>query len=574
MAQPSDLLCQPLIDQTRRAIQEKGASLVRQAGFVYQLNLRDGGPQGNFTLDLRHGSGSLQQGVDPRADVTFHILDADLAALGKGTLSVSNALRHGRLDIKGDQLATQVLMEVLERIQREYSPDYEPPKIISDDSARRWRIGAVLCFLLVVVLCIIIVNPFEVSRGSGGPREMEIVAHMSESNLQKLGNGVVKKLQKFTTMAFKQLFPWKESMGFESKPSDVLIAGSMGSGTTWLSHILHGLRVDGSLDFEDLNQVVTWYDVLGSKKGPEMLASQERMELEPRILKSHHVHAAAVANVRYVVLMRDPQEVLFAQHRLFCNGTWARLAGLKPNDVPVGLYASAFFARVNANDVWYHILSWYKCCWSDPQVAWVTYEDLLDDLSGQIRRLARFLLPNLPGSEILKKIVAQSSRDFMLQHQSKFDNHLLLEPLTAFKEKDGSTPRLPRVLPREEVEVDKRIVELCDVRWSRIVTPKTGFDSYAEMRAAIRARAAPSYGAGPLDLSSTVSGMPLSVIIFLLSVGLFAAAISFQPQLCRSVAIRLRILASAYYRWAMSQFSNSKKMDPDTVQTTRSGFVV
>ena len=116
-------------------------------------------------------------------------------------------------------------------------------------------------------------------------------------------------------------------------------------------------------------------------------------------------------------------------------------------------------------DVWYHILSWYKCCWSDPQarpvpvpccscsfcgvlprgspccfrfqVAWVTYEDCrqrsLDTTTSpcqarifsmtcrdsrladngtdgnaavvpalleshpRIRRLARFLLPNLPG---------------------------------------------------------------------------------------------------------------------------------------------------------------------------------
>ena len=114
MAQPPGLLCQPLIDETRRAIQEKGVSLVRQAGFVYQFDLRDGGPQGSFTLDLKHGAGALRQGVDPNPDVTFSILDADLASLGKGTLSISNALRHGRLDIKGDQLASQVLSEVLE----------------------------------------------------------------------------------------------------------------------------------------------------------------------------------------------------------------------------------------------------------------------------------------------------------------------------------------------------------------------------------------------------------------------------------------------------------------------------
>ncbi|CAE7764628.1 SCP2, partial [Symbiodinium pilosum] len=330
MAQPPGLLCQPLIDETRRAIQEKGVSLVRQAGFVYQFDLRDGGPQGSFTLDLKHGAGALRQGVDPNPDVTFSILDADLASLGKGTLSISNALRHGRLDIKGDQLASQVLSEVLERIRREYAPDYEPPTVNSDESARRWRMGAICCCLLLVLLCIIIVNPAEVRRSSGGPRELEMVAHMAEGSLQKLSNGVVKKFQRFTYKAFGELLPFQESMGLEARASDVLVAGSMGAGTTWLSHILHGLRTDGSLDFDDLNQVfqrrkvVAWYDALGSKRGPEMLAGQQ--ELEPRIFKSHHVHSSAPKRMRYVVLMRDPFQVLLAQHRLFCNGTWARLA--------------------------------------------------------------------------------------------------------------------------------------------------------------------------------------------------------------------------------------------------------
>ena len=192
--------------------------------FVYQFNLRNG-PQ--FTLDLKHGKGSLQPGVDPRADVIFSILDADLAALGGGTLSVTNALRHGRLEIKGDQLASQVLSEVLERIRREYDPEYAPPDVVSDDTARRWRIGAAVCCLLVVALCIVVVNPAQVKATSGGPRELEVVAHMAEGSLQKISNGAVKKLQMFTSRAFSELMPWKSSLGFTPTASDVLVAGSI-----------------------------------------------------------------------------------------------------------------------------------------------------------------------------------------------------------------------------------------------------------------------------------------------------------------------------------------------------------
>ena len=55
------------------------------------------------------------------------------------------------------------------------------------------------------------------------------------------------------------------------------------------------------------SEVVAWYDALGSKRGPEMLAGQQ--ELEPRIFKSHHVHSSAPKSMRYVVLMRDPFQV-------------------------------------------------------------------------------------------------------------------------------------------------------------------------------------------------------------------------------------------------------------------------
>ena len=91
-------------------------------------------------------------------------------------------------------------------------------------------------------------------------------------SLQKLSNGVVKKFQRFTYKAFGELLPFQESMGLEARASDVLVAGSMGAGTTWLSHILHGLRTDGSLDFDDLNQVfqrrkVTFCFVLRQEPG-------------------------------------------------------------------------------------------------------------------------------------------------------------------------------------------------------------------------------------------------------------------------------------------------------------------
>eukprot|EP00913_Durusdinium_trenchii_P014560 g13659.t1 len=49
-------------------------------------------------------------------------------------------------------------------------------------------------------------------------------------------------------------------------------------------------------------------------------------------------------------------------------------------------------------------------------------EDFVDDPASQIRMLGKFL-QHPPGAELLKKLVHQSSRSFMLEHESKFDCH-------------------------------------------------------------------------------------------------------------------------------------------------------
>ena len=73
-------------------------------GFVYQIHIKSAGNQlalGDFTLDLKHGSGFLRPGMDSQADMFLSINDDDLVAMSQGKLSTFNALRDGRLTIKG-----------------------------------------------------------------------------------------------------------------------------------------------------------------------------------------------------------------------------------------------------------------------------------------------------------------------------------------------------------------------------------------------------------------------------------------------------------------------------------------
>ena len=49
-------------------------------------------------------------------------------------------------------------------------------------------------------------------------------------------------------------------LAFQPRPSDVIISPYGKSGTTWIQHIVHGLRTRGSLDFEEISNVVPWIE--------------------------------------------------------------------------------------------------------------------------------------------------------------------------------------------------------------------------------------------------------------------------------------------------------------------------
>ena len=59
------------------------------------------------------------------------------------------------------------------------------------------------------------------------------------------------------------LFPpitFERGKSFQPRPSDVIITPWSKSGTTWLQQIVHSLRTDGDMDFDDISRVVPWVE--------------------------------------------------------------------------------------------------------------------------------------------------------------------------------------------------------------------------------------------------------------------------------------------------------------------------
>ena len=385
----------------------------------------------------------------------------------------------------------------------------------------------------------------------------------------------MRKIDSFTAEAYSHLSNHKGSKAQQQaplvKPSDVFLVGVPGSGSIWLSHILHGLRSDGSMSFEDILEVVAWYETLGVRN-----TLPEQQGLAPRLFLSHRYFQNLPSNLRYVVLMRDPLQVLQSQYALFCNSSWTELAGVKRGEMTLNLFTAAIFARTNRNEIWNYIVDWYKCCWTKPEAFWITYEDFLEDPATQIRKLGKFLLADAPGPDVIKKVVQQSSRDYMMQYESKFDKHKLMDSLPLFQYKDGSRAHLPRIRDDASLEVHPKLLELMEVRWHRIVGPVTGFQSYADMRRAIQQRQVHAVSGSLESWMPRSHGMSHLLFAMLLFCGLSLAFIGLQPTLTRSLITRLQILSRSQYRRMMSHFMESKKMDPEVKAgpTSAGGFIV
>lgn len=100
--------------------------------------------------------------------------------------------------------------------------------------------------------------------------------------------------------------------------------------------------------------------------------------------------------------------------------------GIDPDGLPMEEFASSIFAGVSqAGQIWHHYLGWWAQR-HNPNVLWVFFEDLKDDLTGQIKRIADFIAVD-QDPELLAVAEAQSTYSFMSEHNSQFDDHFVFD---------------------------------------------------------------------------------------------------------------------------------------------------
>jgi hypothetical protein len=271
-------------------------------------------------------------------------------------------------------------------------------------------------------------------------------------------------------------------LGFQCRPTDVVISPFGKCGTTWLQQIVHSLRTRGDLDFDDISRVVPWLET-STDLGLDLDAEQRA---EPRAFKSHLPWMAVPKGGRYIVSLRDPRDALVSMYR-FLEGWF-----FEPGSIAIEDFArNRFMKRDDGQDYWTHLVSWWEQR-DNPAVLLLTYEGMKADLAGTVRRVAAFIEIALD-AELEAIAVDQASLESMTRHKDRYDDLLMRVrseevaglPLgsDSAKVRVGAVGSFSRELPAA-------IVDELDAVWREVVTPRFGATSYAELVADQKAQSA------------------------------------------------------------------------------------
>jgi len=269
------------------------------------------------------------------------------------------------------------------------------------------------------------------------------------------------------------------ALDFRPRPSDVIIATYPKAGTTWMQQIVHGLRTEGDMDFDEITAVVPWIET-AYDMGLDLEADHKG---QPRAFKSHWSGEQVPPGCRYICIIRDPYDTMVSFYN-FLNGWF-----LEPGAVSADEFTEFIIRREDPmRDYWAHLKTWWARR-KEPRVLLLAFEDLIEDLSGNVRRVADFI--GLGGNEPAIGIaIRQAGYDFMKAHERQFDDHLVTEARNQAcglpRDAGSSKIKSGKVGAHKDVLSDATRTRLDQV-WACEIEAVLGLRDYDDLRRALRA---------------------------------------------------------------------------------------
>lgn len=234
-----------------------------------------------------------------------------------------------------------------------------------------------------------------------------------------------KKSREFQNHHFDSTI-WNE---FKFRDDDIIIATYAKSGTTWMQQIISQLLFNGKEDL-DVASMSPWMDLRVPPKSiklPEVEAQQHR-----RFLKTHLPVDALVFSkkAKYIYIGRDGRDVVWSMynHHVNANEAWYQALNDTPGRVgpaiekPPASIVQYYHDWLDHNGhpwwpFWENIRSWWAVRYL-PNVHFVHFANLKDNMAGEIRRIAEFLEIPIDGAQ-WANILRHCSFDYMKSHATK-----------------------------------------------------------------------------------------------------------------------------------------------------------
>lgn len=278
--------------------------------------------------------------------------------------------------------------------------------------------------------------------------------------------------------------PWASAQSAEVaaravlRSTDVVVVTFPKTGTTLLQQICEMLRSDGDTSFPEITERQPWLD-FAYDAGQDLDADHART---PRVFKSHVRLTAINPGAKYISVIRDPASTaasLFAFQKL---KNPARVGDCADADAFVtgGLFD---------NPLGTSVFEYYVDLWearNEPTVKVLCYETLAKAREKHVPFIADFMGLEC-GDGLLQLVLHNTSKEYMMQHDEKFNDNFLSERTTALGRSANPMTMAPKVTAGNS-RLSPHVVEMLEARWREIVTPRTGHDTYQAMASEISAQ--------------------------------------------------------------------------------------
>ena len=263
------------------------------------------------------------------------------------------------------------------------------------------------------------------------------------------------------------------------REDDLLISTIAKTGTTVIQQICHLLR-GGDMNFEDLNFEMVFMELIYNY-GTKYEECNAFQKYKQRVFKLHSplsISTKLFGKLRHIVTIRDP----ISTFKSFYNFLTQKELPFFPKTFDifclsydkVGFFGIDYFKQTAEN---------YKCRNCD-NILLLVYEDFEENPSEFIKKIVDFMRVD---NYDLKEILRMTTKEFMLDNVTKFDDVLLEKfmetsgrPRTILKFKGA--PKVTNGEHHTKLILGEAARNRLQQNWDDTIGKEFGFKSYEEMR--------------------------------------------------------------------------------------------